>query len=228
MRGGEIHPGIVGDERQLHALIEPGKPGSLAHANRHCHAISCISAGSMLLDGWRRHRHRNECCASRTPGGDWAEIKGRRRRRWRRWRWWIRSVPNVLSNIALPKVDHVVGVADTVVPNYWVGNMITAYPQGLAWAPLKWAGEGLGGPAPRPARPTPPDTNTASPTISRFIMVPFVAVGPRGRVTVKVVRDALEDSWNSVIRLRKPDDSQLAKVHRINSCHQIHRQYSGH
>ena len=34
-------------------------------------------------------------------------------------------------------------------------------------------------PAPRPARPRPPDTNTdvASPTISRFIMVPFVAVG---------------------------------------------------
>jgi hypothetical protein len=74
---------------------------------------------------------------SRTPGGDWAELEAR----WRRWRrrWWIRSVPNVLSNITLAPRDDVVGVADTVVPNYWVINVIAGYPQGLPWAPGFWA-----------------------------------------------------------------------------------------
>jgi hypothetical protein len=72
---------------------------------------------------------------SRTPGRDWADAEAR----WRwRFRWWIRSVPNVFGNITQAEVDDVVGVADTVVPNHWVINMITGYPQGLPWAPRMW------------------------------------------------------------------------------------------
>jgi hypothetical protein len=63
-------------------------------------------------------------------------IKTRRRRR-RRWR--IISIPNVLSNIALAEVDVIVGVAETVIPPYWVGDMITGRRQWLPWAPVTWA-----------------------------------------------------------------------------------------
>src|SRR6516162_9464828 len=45
------------------------------------------------------------------------------RRRWR-WRWRVISVPDFLSDIALPHVHVPEGVADTVIPNYWVVNHV--------------------------------------------------------------------------------------------------------
>src|SRR6516162_2339586 len=60
--------------------------------------------------------------------------------RWcRRRRWWrVFAVPNVLGDIALAEVDIVVGVADVVVPNYRVGDVITGRRQGLPRAPVAW------------------------------------------------------------------------------------------
>ena len=57
---------------------------------------------------------------------------------WRRWgrRRWIISIPNILGDIALPEVNIVVGVADIVVPNYRVGDVVAGRRQGLPRAPL--------------------------------------------------------------------------------------------
>ncbi|MDT5347956.1 MAG: hypothetical protein QOH91_1243 [Mycobacterium sp.] len=69
--------------------------------------------------------------------GDWAEIKARRPRRRR---WWILSVPNHPRNIALPRRDVVVGVADTRVPTYWVHTKITGLHRGVPGTPVTWSG----------------------------------------------------------------------------------------
>ena len=45
-------------------------------------------------------------------------------RLWRR----IRSVPNVLRDITHAEVDDVVVVADIVIPNHRIGNVIASYP----------------------------------------------------------------------------------------------------
>ena len=73
---------------------------------------------------------------SRAPRGDWTEVEGRRG-----WRlgWRIISVPNQVRNVAHPRPDEVVGVADVPIPIQWVGNMITGRRHGLLpWAPVMW------------------------------------------------------------------------------------------
>ena len=73
---------------------------------------------------------------SRAPRGDWTEIEGRCG-----WRlgWRVFSVPNQVRNVAHPRPDEVVGVADVPIPIQWVGNMITGNWHGLLpWAPVMW------------------------------------------------------------------------------------------
>jgi hypothetical protein len=60
----------------------------------------------------------------------------RRRRRW----WRNRSFKNVLSNVALPVVDVPVGVADVVVPNYWIHTEVAGLHRGIPWAPATGPG----------------------------------------------------------------------------------------
>jgi hypothetical protein len=70
------------------------------------------------------------------------------------WRWRVISLPDFMGNIALPHVHVPVGVADTVVPNYWVVNHVAGPDRGVPWAlvtrPLRVVGRtagpgGLGG-----------------------------------------------------------------------------------
>ena len=60
--------------------------------------------------------------------------------RWRRWRRrrWIVSVPDILGDISLAEIDVIVGVADVVIPNHRVGDVITGRRQGLPRAPAAW------------------------------------------------------------------------------------------
>jgi hypothetical protein len=59
--------------------------------------------------------------------------RGRRRRRRRI------TLENILSNIALAEVDVPVGVADAVVPNYWVRDVVPGLNRRVPWAPVTWS-----------------------------------------------------------------------------------------
>jgi hypothetical protein len=99
---------------------------------------------STRLNGWqpasgrsgrRAGRSTNAPTRSRTPRRDWAEIKGRRR--WRRWSRRF-SLKNVLRDVALPRSDVPIGMADIRVPDDRVHTKITGLHRRISWAPVTW------------------------------------------------------------------------------------------
>jgi hypothetical protein len=93
-----------------------------------------FGSGPKATDGSGR-RSTNAPTRSRTPRRNWAEIEARRR--WRRRRRRL-SLENILSDIALPRSDVPVGVADIRVPDNRVHTKVAGLHRRISRAPVTW------------------------------------------------------------------------------------------